>query len=199
MPTSYKQTTTIWKKDCPLTLTGYELAPVAPAGLLDAMQASPYDVPAVRLKCFDGKTRYTWHSAGFVKREVNGERTQWYRKPTLSDAVYYGAPYGAGDGARGFFQFHRGGAVSAFCFGEPHYWSAEPVEVEPVEGYSVGGRWFGNVWRFEDDPPVAEEGMCHCPVCETDDSWTTDDGEDYDECDRCVGRGSAGGGCPHLR
>lgn len=187
MPITYKQTTVMQLAGCPLQLTGFEAPPVAPPEVQARLDAGD---TGVGLEVGAGKCYYWWKS-GVIEYKNGDSWTFWYPKPTIKDAVAYAwkTPYDYYDPqssaprrtpARSLFQFHGGGAVSAFCYDVSHFWSMEPVESEPVKGRILEMHICDNgEWNFQSFCVCTEE-----PEYESDadsyDSYYRDCG-----CARC--------------
>ena len=115
-----------------------ELAPVPPPHMEELRKTGP-----IRQK--DSRKIIVWHPDGTVVMYILAERTTktWYAKPTLGNAVAY-----RGKGSS--FQFHKDGAVTAWCWNEPYYWSA-PTPVAPQFGFFEIFR--DGLWVQEPPPP----------------------------------------------
>ncbi len=156
MPTTYKQTTILRLAGCPLRLTGYEAPPVPSGTAQAALDSIQGETGAVGIEVEDGTTYYWWKSGVVKRKTASGDWTTWYPKPTIKDAVAYAwnaySYYEPNPQVqRSFFQFHRDGSVSAYCFNDPYFWSTEAVESEPITGSYLGGHMCDDgEWRFYD-------------------------------------------------
>ena len=79
------------------------------------------------------ETVTTWSPCGTVEQIlVDGTVKTWWPKPSLRDAIFYRKSLGD-DVKKGYFEFHKNGAVTSRSYGSQWYWGPTKQGV-PVQG-----------------------------------------------------------------
>ena len=115
-----------------------ELLPVCPVRT---------DVCPVRI--VSNETVTTWHPCGTVEQIlVDGTVKTWWPKPTLRDAIYY--HQSLVDGVKkGYFEFHKNGAVTSRSYDSQWYWGPT-IQGVPMQGTLTHAHSYEDRWVFDE-------------------------------------------------